>query len=845
MRPGASYFAAAVACALVVVVPGSDIRAQGQSQNNNGQGDGQGGGRPEWAASLRHDTSRPLREIAPRPGVSTREDFEVKRGGPDTPGAPDTQIQSLVVAPLAATGGVGFDGVGEFNEKFSYQVNHAPPDTVGEAGLTQYVQWVNPSFAIFDKASGNLLYGPAAGNTIWAGFGGDCETRNDGDPMVQYDQLADRWVMSQFSLRSGNYLQCVAVSKTSDATGQWHRYAFLYNHFPDYPKLAVWPDAYYMTFNMFGTAGQQFTGARVCAYDRTKMLDGLPATQICFQPSTSYHSLLASDLEGKTLPPAGSPNYVMNRFGSGINVWKFKPDFATPSASTFTGPTPVSVTGYSTPGAGVPQPQTTTTLDTLGDRLMYRLAYRNLGTREALVVNHSVAANGEIGVRWYEFNVVNTNLSVRQESTYAPDDNQYRWMGSIAMDKIGNIAIGFSISSATERPSIRFAGRETSDPLNTMSMDTNMHTGIGSQTGGLSRWGDYSSMTIDPVDDCTFWYTSEYLNQSGTFNWSTRVGSFKFSSCSPAPAVAVGVLPASNTITAGQFTDYTVTVAGQNGYSGSGSYSVTGLPGGAIALFSPEGFTGSSGSTTMTVATTEATPPGTYQLTVTAADTSGAPSDSEVVTLVVNPPSTPGFTLSASPSTQPIEANGQAFFSVIVTSQNGYSGNGTFTVSGLPAGVSGSFAPATYTGGSGNSTLTLTAGASVAAGSYPLSIIATDSSGAPVQSTNVTLVVNQAASQDFTLTATPGTLVVKRGKSGSYNVAVTPSGGFNETVALSVTGVPASAGSSFNPSFLNGGGSSTLSITAGTATPRGTFTLTITATSNSRTRSIQVTLKVN
>jgi hypothetical protein len=226
-----SFLAAVVTGAVIALVPGPGIEAQGQGQGqgpgeNQGLGDGQGGGRPEWSASFRHDTSRPLREISPRPGVSTRGDFEVKRGNPDAPGAPDTQIQDLPVAPLAAVGGIGFDGVGEGNAHFSYNVNYAPPDTVGEAGLTQYVQWVNPSFAIFAKSDGRLLYGPAGGNTIWTDFGGDCETRNDGDPMVQYDQLADRWVMSQFSLGQGNYLQCVAVSKTSDATGEWHRYAF-------------------------------------------------------------------------------------------------------------------------------------------------------------------------------------------------------------------------------------------------------------------------------------------------------------------------------------------------------------------------------------------------------------------------------------------------------------------------------------------------------------------------------------------------------------------------------------------------------------------------------------------
>ena len=852
MRLGSSSFlAAVVAGALIAVVPGSSMKAQGQGQGqgpgeNSGLGDGQGGGRPEWAASLRHDTSRPLRDITPLPGRSTREDFEVKRGNPDGPGAPDTQIQSLPVAPLAAVGGVGFDGVGEGNAQFSFNVNYAPPDTVGEAGLTQYVQWVNPSFAIFDKATGNRLYGPAAGNTIWQGFGGDCEARNDGDPMVQYDQLADRWVMSQFSLRMGNYLQCVAISKTSDALGEWHRYAFLYNHFPDYPKLAVWPDAYYMTFNMFGVSGGSFTGGRVCAYDRSKMLAGLPASQVCFN-LTSYHSFLASDLEGKTLPPAGSPNYVMTRYGTGgMNLFKFKPNFAVPASSTFTGPFAIPVTGYTPACAGcVPQPGTTQTLDTLSDRLMYRLSYRNLGNRQAMVVNHSVSANGVVGVRWYEFDINNFDVSVRQQSTYAPNDGQYRWMGSTATDKMGNIALGFSIASASQKPSIRFAGRETTDPLNNLSMDTNLQTGTGSQTEGLGRWGDYSSMTIDPVDDCTFWYTSEYLQTNGTWNWSTRVGSFKFTSCAPAPGVTVNVLPASRTIVAGESATYTATLAAQNGYNGSGNYSVTGLPTGATSSFSAEGFTSGSGSTTLTVTTTAATTPGTYQLTITAADTSNTPADSAVVTLVVNPAApTGGFSLGATPSSRSIAPGQSTTFTATVTAQSGYEGSGSFSVIGLPAGADGSFSPTGYPIGGGQSTLTVTTSASTPAGTYSLTIAATDSSGAPAQSTNVSLTVTPAAETDFAMSATPGTLVVKRGKSGSYNVTVTPSGGFNETVSLGYSVLPASATASFTPTFLNGGGSSTLTITTTAQTPKGTFTVTITATSASKTRSITATLKV-
>lgn len=729
-----------LAAAAVLVIPSTgSVQAQGQSQNP---------GPPEWVAAVRHDTSRPLREMPPTPSVSTRQDFEVKkekevddeRRGPS---GPDQAIQRFMTSALSASPGIGFDGVGEGNPQFGFNVQYAPPDTTGEAGLTQYVQWVNASFAVFDKATGTKLYGPAGGNTIWSGFGGDCASHNDGDPIVQYDQLADRWVMTQFSLGAGNYLQCVAVSQTSDALGAWHRYAFSYAQFPDYPKLAVWPDAYYITFNMFGATGSNFTGGRVCAYDRARMLDGLPATQVCVQ-STSFASPLVSDLEGKTLPPAGSPNYVLTRGSStSLNLYKFKPNFVTPANSTFTGPTSIPVTAYTTASGGIPQPGTTQRLDTLGDRLMYRLAYRNLGTREALVVNHSVVAGTTVGVRWYELNITGGVPSVRQQSTYSPDAT-YRWMGSAAMDHVGNIAIGFSASSSTVRPSVRFAGREAADPLNTLSIENELHTGTGSQATGLSRWGDYSTMAVDPVDDCTFWFTSEYLKTNGTFNWSTRVGSFKFSSCTgedpdpPAPTFSLSLTLNSRTITQGQ-------------------------------------------STT---------------------------------------------------------------FGAIVTAQNGYTGSGQFSVSGLPANAGGTFTPATYSGGSGPTILTVTTAANTPTGSFPLTITASDNTGTPTQSAIVTLTVNPAPVTDFTLGASPASRTIKRGKSNSYAVTVTPSGGFNEAVSFSVGGCPANTSCTFSPGSVQGGGSSTLSIATTSSTPRGTVTLTITGTSVSKTRSTSVSLKV-
>src|SRR5262249_26045566 len=216
------------------------------------------------------------------------------------PDEPDPVVQTQFGATAAPVPGLGFEGVGKDFPGFT--VNAAPPDTNGIVGATQYVQWVNESFAVFDKATGSILYGPAAGNTLWFGFGGKCETNNDGDPIVQYDKAANRWVMTQFAVTgSGGFFQCVAISQTSDATGAYYRYAFSYSNFNDYPKLGVWPDAYYVTFNMF--QGNSFQGPRLCAWDRAKMLVGAAGvTQVCFQGASSLGSFLPSDLDGATPP---------------------------------------------------------------------------------------------------------------------------------------------------------------------------------------------------------------------------------------------------------------------------------------------------------------------------------------------------------------------------------------------------------------------------------------------------------------------------------------------------------------------------------------------------------------
>ena len=396
---------------------------------------------------------------------------------------------------------------------------------------------------MFDKKTGALVSGPVLGKNLFAALGGACASNNDGDPIAQYDKDANRWVMTQFSVSTTPYLQCVAVSQTSDATGAYNLYAFNYgNQFPDYPKLGVWPpDAYYISFNIFNN-GSSFAGSKVCAYDRNAMLAGTPATQICFQLSSSFGGLLPSDLDGSIAPPADSPNFILNFASNSLNLWKFHVDFATPANSTFTGPTNIPVAPFSRAGS-VAQPGTRQTLDALSDRLMYRLAYRHFADgHEALVVNHSVNVagttkkGGHAGVRWYELRnpaggtMADGTPVVYQQGTYAPDSTS-RWMGSIAMDKVGNIALGYSASSSSFFPSIRYTGRLPTDPLGTMQSENVILAGGGSQLPTLGRWGDYSSMTIDPVDDCTFFYTNEYLKSSGVFNWSTLIASFKFPSC--------------------------------------------------------------------------------------------------------------------------------------------------------------------------------------------------------------------------------------------------------------------------------------------------------------------------
>ena len=509
-------------------------------------------GAVEVSAAVAHAVSPPMRNLGPTaPSAANLRERPLRLVGPgSSPNQPDGALQTTAGTQIAVQhGGLSFDGVGVCGAGAAC---YAPPDTNGAVGATQYVQWVNAAYAVFDKSTGAPILGPIAGNAIWANLSGGCATNNDGDPIVQYDKIANSWILTQFSITGANgtsipYLQCVAVSQTSDATGVYNLYAFGYSQFPDYPKLGVWPDAYYVTFNMFTST---FVGPQVCAYDRTSMLAGLAATQQCFQLSNSYGAMLPGDFDGTMAPLIGAPDPVLSLGTNSLNLWRFHVDWAHPANTTLTGPINVSVASFSRACNGsncVPQPSTSQKLYSLGDRLMYRLAYRRFADwHESLVVNHSVSVGGVSSVRWYELrNVTDTSQTptVFQQGTLDASDGIHRWMGSIAMDQAGDMALGYSVSSSTTYPSIRYTGRISTDSLGAMEAETRIQDGTGSQLQNLSRWGDYSAMTVDQVDDCTFWYTNEYLKSSGTCNWSTRIASFKFLGC-----VSAATAPSAPTI---------------------------------------------------------------------------------------------------------------------------------------------------------------------------------------------------------------------------------------------------------------------------------------------------------
>ena len=651
---------------LFFVVLASAVPAAAQQTSSN----------PTVIPPVSYDISPPLVDLvasAPPKAATSQRNIPLRQPRPTVaPPASVTQdsaLQQLSLPLVSTSPGLDFDGIGADGV--------APPDTNGSVGATQFVQIVNVEYAVYDKTSSALLLGPTPIHIIWSGFNGDCATGDGSDPVVLYDKAAQRWVVGQMNVKLNAY--CMAVSTTSDATQSYYRYEFSFgSNTPDYPKLAVWPDAYYWTANTFSSASA-FLGANPCAFDRATMLSGGPANAICMQQNPSVDSLLPADLDGTTPPPTGEPNFYLQMAApSSLNLFKFHVDFTTPANSTFTGPTAIPVAAFSEACGGgtcIPQPGTTQQLDSLGDRLMFRLAYRNYGDHESLVVNHSVMAGSSVGVRWYEIRSPNVTPTVFQQGTFSPD-SQYRWMGSIAMDQSGDIAVGYSASSSSNFPAVRYTGRVPSDPAGTMESENSIIEGTGSQTTGSagSRWGDYSSMSVDPADDCTFWYTNEYLTTNGTFNWNTRIGSFKFASCGrTGSSLSATTLTSSlNPSALGQAVTFTATVKPATG-SGTPTGMVTfndgasvlgmGTLSGGTATFTTSGLTG-----------------GTHSITATyGGDANFASSTSPGLTQTVA-----DFALSASPTAEAATAGSTSTYAITIAPQGGFSQTISFQCSDAP-----------------------------------------------------------------------------------------------------------------------------------------------------------------
>ncbi len=515
-------------------------------------------------SAVRHDTSLPLLEMhainaaqrgavaatglsVEMPNFSSRTENFRAQGREDRPTDLQTDARpNPMLAPTPAPS-VVFDGSQDSDNSQLFGFAIVPPDTEGDVGPNHYVQWINLVYEIFDK-SGNTLLGPAPGSDFWVGFGGSCQTENAGDPLVVYDNLADRWVVSQFTT-GGSGLQCVAVSTTPDPLGSYHRYAFqvaAVGNIPDYPKMGLWTDSYLYAQDEFAFF---FENSVACAFERTPMLSGAAAGIVCFDlPNLSNDAafgVLPADLEGAA-PPAGTlASFFMywdsavdgNAFGDGVRNWTLDLDWANPGAAALVDNGVVAGNAWSRDLCGFSRsciPQLGGEgLDSLAAKTMWRAHTRWEGDRQTVLLNGSADVGGErAGIHWAELENTGAGWSYVQEGTYAPADNLHRWMASIAKDANDNLCVGYSTSGSSEFPSVRYACRSAGDPLGTLpGGEVVMKAGTGSQVSSANRWGDYSSLTIDAGDDCGFWFTNEYYQTTSSFNFHTAIGSFEFADC--------------------------------------------------------------------------------------------------------------------------------------------------------------------------------------------------------------------------------------------------------------------------------------------------------------------------
>jgi hypothetical protein len=558
--------AATAAIAAAICAGAANNSAAATSSRGTSQG-------PFFTWDVAHDTSPTLRDLAASriPPGDVEDPADEVEGGPlaqgDTSSA-DGALQSVMPPTTIPSTQANFEGLrnqDNFNI-FGFRVN--PPDPNGEVGPNNYVEMINLVFGVYDKA-GNRLLGPVDTGTLWSGFAiPDC-TDPSGDPVVMYDQFTDRWILTQFTTRGPEYWNCVAVSTTSDPTGSYYRYAFSTGpNFPDYPKYGNWKNSYVITTREFGPTTEY--GIGVYALEKNKMVNGEPARSVRFFIDGNVAAnlplvgdgLLPADIDGKTKPKNEDTTPLVGTqddnasYGAtfdALNIWDLTVKWrSTPFASlalntqlptaSFDSIFPCGPTSsrdcLPQPGIPVGDPRT---LDILSyrQRPTFRLAYRAFKDYDTMVTNQSVEAlPGVAGVRWYEIRRVGNTYSIYQQGTYAPDDGIHRWMGSIAMDKKGDMGLGYSVVNGTNvYPGIRYTGRLAGDPAGEMTLgEGTIIDGTGVQTTTNSRWGDYTDMTVDPVDDCTFWYVNEYYLTSGTAAdgrpWHTRIASFKLPGCS-------------------------------------------------------------------------------------------------------------------------------------------------------------------------------------------------------------------------------------------------------------------------------------------------------------------------
>ncbi|MCL4393609.1 MAG: hypothetical protein M1482_02155 [Chloroflexi bacterium] len=461
--------------------------------------------------------------------------------------ARDPVRQAGVSAPRLAGPVQSFDGLAF--------TGYYPPDPNGDVGLSYYVQAVNVEIGVFTK-TGTLLASftfDALFNGATDPSGNPCSAfQNKGDPIVLYDATVDRWLLADMAWASsaGPFYECIAVSQSGDPTGSWWLYAMPATDPPasndlqiDYPKLGVWSDGYYMTANMFDSVGGETV--RVWALNRDDLTTGADLRHVSFDLAAPYANLLPGNMRGSNPPPSGRPAFFASvDQPDAFHLWQFQVDWVNESSSTFSVPVDLTVASFVMPCNAANNLQCVPELsgeqvDALGDRLMMQLQYRNVEGTESLWAAHTVAETSDgstpTGIRWYEIRDPYSAPTVYQQGTYMPNDSYYRWLPSLAVDQSNDMLVGFSISSSTRHPAVEYAGRQGGDPLGTLPRGEGLLIqGTGSQNGGFNRWGDYSAMTIDPTDDCTFWYTNEYYSSSG--GWRTRIGSLQpFPACGYAP----------------------------------------------------------------------------------------------------------------------------------------------------------------------------------------------------------------------------------------------------------------------------------------------------------------------